>query len=474
MRTLRVWHLPLLLSALWQLALVAPAAAKPGLADAPDHRLERDAWIVAYRQSAPADKQRALEHLLGDRAGRAAALVLGDAAFVELQAYHAEIRQRVRAGKMLSATGLQTLWDQADALEQSAVEQLARQYASLLHRTLQGDTRAVDQRIEAWRRVYHDWRQAGGRADRQSLLIDWLSVAIERFRHGQFAQLPARPNFAAPDRGTVPPTFAGVRPAESTSPLAAAARLRQRSGQPAAALPAARFAASDAASEQALAPEPSPALLPTATQRPANKPAMQPERPAAARIAERTADPAGGRRIDPAAAVRTLNVPPAVPPDTVVSVADSRAATGAQAQAPRGPRRTTAAAAGYVDLAELRDRLSGYKVAVAALNGRLHEDRIWDAAGLRELVDTFEELVMRRGDLSLYLQLVADEGAVLPALESPQSTISVLSAKISAARLHIERQQDETHLARQHAELAALDQLSRRMAVLAVELQQQK
>lgn len=473
MRTLRAWHI-LLLSTVWPVMPLLAAETASRLPAAPDRQLERASWILGYQQMDAAGKQRALQHLLLERNKRAAALVLSDAQIGKLAADHAEILRRVQAGKKLSTAGLQSLWDQTDALEKQAIERLARRYVIVMYTALKNDPRAVAQRAEAWRRVYYDWHAAGGRAEQQPLLIDWLSSAVRRFQRGQFAHLPPRPVFADPGSDGGRALMAGKRPSVSL-PVLGALSLPVRSRPPVAELPAARRATEAAAAE--------PAFAPAIEFRPQTFVAKKPERLTLVRTAqERAAERLPGWQADLAAVVHAVNRPlsiPALPtpPAAVASAlpAPPPAVAAREArEAPRPPRRTPASVAGYIDLAELRDRLSGYKVAVADLNGRLHDARLLDVAGLTELVDTFEELVMRRGDLNLYLRLVAEEGASLPTLESAQPTISLLSGKISAARLRIERQQDEEQLPRQHAELATLDQLSRRVAVLAIELEQQK
>lgn len=480
MRTLRGLQLVVLLSALGPTAALAIALARPATPDkspppAPSAAADKAAWVRAFRQLDPAGQRRALDDLLCDRAQRAAAVASSDREFVELQAYHAAILQRARAGQKLSQSGLQALWDQADALERRAVESLSRRYALALLKAFRKEPRAGEQRLEAWERVFRDWQQAGGHADQQPLLLDWLSTAIRRFEQGRLAYLPPRPKFDQRFNSSVRLGIAAAERSFGTPPpLAAASKpLRPRSQPPVAVLLARRHVVDRGEGPWA---EAVALFTATAPRRGRITAADRRDRPTLQRSVVEPPDARRGR-LDPAVLVRAVNAPPTVPiipVDTRESAVATTAATAA-AHPPRVTvRRLTVSAAGHIDVVELRDRLAGFKVALDALNGRLHDDRLLDSAGLADLVDALEELVVRRGDLKLYMQLLADEGTPLPALESPLTTVSFLSAKISAARLHIERHPDEAQLPRQHAELAALDQLSRRVAVLAVQLQEQR
>ena len=92
---------------------------------------------------------------------------------------------------------------------------------------------------------------------------------------------------------------------------------------------------------------------------------------------------------------------------------------------------------------------------------------------VRQVVETLDELTTRRGDLMLYLQLLAEQGEPVERLASPLPTLGLISGKISAARRQTEAIQDDEGLARRRAELSQLDQLSRRLAIVAAQLQQQ-
>jgi hypothetical protein len=215
-------------------------------------------------------------------------------------------------------------------------------------------------------------------------------------------------------------------------------------------------------------------------------------------IAAAAKSEAHGSRVDPSATVHVVNRPPVLPIDTALRAtqpatipqdveavpepaatpkqpaANPRQPTANPKQRTANPKQRADSATGSIDLMELQDRLSGYKVAVAALNGRLQDPEPLNSAELIPLIETLDELITRRGDLLLYLKLVADDSGSFQRLESPAAALSLLSAKISAARHRIEGRHDDMLITRLHAELAALDQLSRRVAVLAARLQEQR
>jgi hypothetical protein len=125
-----------------------------------------------------------------------------------------------------------------------------------------------------------------------------------------------------------------------------------------------------------------------------------------------------------------------------------------------------------IDSQELADRVVGYRVSLAGFKGSLHADGVWSADRLGALVDELEEIVLRRGDLLLYLRLVSPESEE-PKLDSPSAVLTLVSGKISAARQRLESSRDPATGAARREEFARLSDLSRRVAAIAARLQQQ-
>ena len=91
--------------------------------------------------------------------------------------------------------------------------------------------------------------------------------------------------------------------------------------------------------------------------------------------------------------------------------------------------------AGRIDLEELSVRISGHNLALARLAGRLQAGGIWQFDALTVALGDLEDLSARRGDLTLYWDLISDEQRLaVGVLDSPAAAVSLLSARISAAR----------------------------------------
>ncbi len=358
-----------------------------------------------------------------------------------------------------------------------------RRYRIAVYEAFRKERREYDRRIEAWRRVERGWESAGRPAHEQSKLMAWLAESIDRFERGRLSSLPAKPQFGVAPGEVLLASRASV--AELPPPLL--------SDTPAMTLPLA------APSAKPTVPLPHAQMQPPPASHPSNsvvadEPAAEsaePRDPAAAAnlksgLADSQESPdlpiaaakpeAHGSRVDTSATVHSVNQPPVLPIDIAQRATQVAAPPPANASVERtaSSKQRTESAAASIDLMELYDRLSGYKVAVAALNGRLQNPEPMSSVELTPLVEALDELITRRGDLMLYLKLVADDSGSVQRLESPAAAVSLLSAKISAARQRIEGRHDDMLITRLHAELAVLDQLSRRVAVLAARLQEQR
>jgi len=520
-------------------------------------------WIAAYRKLDRDGQTRQIEHLLRDRTEQAALVAEGSKAALALQSRHDEIIQRVRDGKKLSDDGLNTLLDDAAAMQHQAVERLARRYRIAVYEAFRTQRYEYERFTEAWRRVEMLWQTAGSPADEQGKLIAWLSESIRRFETGKIGSLPAKPRFgvaavetavaARPPVVEAPVTLLSSTPGMKSPLIAPSAKpsmllpplkkqpplanypsaypsttvvagkpiveFTEPRGQAAAAKLKSGLPKSQESPDLAIAtpgrPDPRGWRADaSATVHAVNQPPVLPKE-----IPERPTPPAPAQRLAMAPRASTLPyqaappyqatgpqpatapppAPPAPPPVSAPRVAmlpqnPAMPQPLASVEPSVMPRRSfasvepsviphqrvaqpappTESLAGNIDLVELQDRVSGYRVAVASLTGHLQDPEPLNSGELTPLIDALDELITRRGDLLLYVKMVVDETGNTHNLDSPLAAVSMLSAKISAARHRIEGRHDDMLITRMHAELTALDQLSRRVAMLAAKLQEQR
>ncbi len=400
--------------------------------------------LAEFHQADSAAQQRWLETLLGQRLPRAVKLATAPPERDELTVYHEQILARILSGKSLSDHGLAKLLQQTESLEGRAIERLANDYRRAAAEAFPDDQRQCELRIEAWQSVKGSWELAGADPELQPRLMDWLGEATNRIQQGQTYRLPARPRFGLltamrRPKADVVPAFA--RQGAGNNELATRA-MGSVSGNVvvAAGLPI------------AIRAEPRPRV-------------------------DSTPAPPGSNQSwasrELAAVLLAANPAPAAPPPDQLaalplSLENVRSASPEPVAAPALP-----AVAHGIDVSELNDRVAGYKVTLGGLKGKLHDKGDWTEPRLSVLVEELAELITRRGDLLLYVRLVADDVGAANSLESPAATVSLVGGKISAARQRLETLSDQTVGAAERRELARLSQLSRRLVVLTAELQQQ-
>jgi hypothetical protein len=430
-------------------AKAIPAAEKqqiPIAAATADHDYSAD--IADYEQLSPEDRQQYVERLITGRIRAAAQLTLDDAALGREREIDREILARLHEGQTISPRGLIKLLRKLDTLEHAAVESLSRAYRIEVYSLFHSQRRDYDLRIAAWKKVEGEWEAHGKVPGEQRLLIDWLRAATDRLRADRLAQLPALPKFAgsarAPNVATAPPAtprLADVRPnrvpVEPPKPEPAPATVagRHNSSQ----LP-------DLTKAPQIAVPRVPAVhAPATSARPPLASMAEVERP-------RTADarPLVKQPREVRLALKPVQRPADPPAAAVRSKADSLE-----------PQ------AGKVDLDELAVRISGHNLALARLAGRLQDGGLWTLEQLALGVTELEDLTARRGDLMLYWELIGDEERVsVGSLHAPAAAITLLGAKISAARVaaigHHGDQPTDAH----DEPAAQFDNLSRRLAQL--------
>ena len=151
---------------------------------------------------------------------------------------------------------------------------------------------------------------------------------------------------------------------------------------------------------------------------------------------------------------------PTSPPDD--SLPDDSAPVGVKA------KRAVGTSSVQVNLIELAARIAGNNLAIRALEADIDRPGRIGAAGVGLLVDRLSGLAVQQKDLMLVRQVVpASDQIRVGRLESPETLVSRLEAKISEARrTAISPGFPGTETERQ-AELAQLDELSRQLAQIA-------
>jgi hypothetical protein len=439
------------------LAWAAPTARSP---TKPGAELQDEIESFAFLK--PAAQQRWLSELFQrmDTAGR---LVLSAEDLDRQRAYHAAVLARIAAGKELSSEGLLKLRQSADRLEHSAVEHLARLYRVEVYKTYRTDRPEYDRRIAAWRQTLLAWELAGRLSAEQPRLIAWLRSATETTAARQ-VNLPLEPKFGVPDRS--PPQVAHSPSVPSTEPFKPATPpvTEKPTPSPAESLPAPRVdrrppvprpaapaPARRAATEPPVVSRPiAEPLLPAAPPKPKVVPA-KPRRevsPAAPRIAQRV----GKRQAN-----------------GLVAPAKVAVARQAGAEPARPTEHETETLAAQIDLGELNVRVTAYNLAMSALTAQLQDTTAWQTERLESVVEELTGLATRRGDLLLYWNLIdGPDRAAVGKLEPPSAAISLLGAKIFAARQQAGAAESGESPRDQQAELQRLDELSRRLAELAL------
>jgi len=118
-----------------------------------------------------------------------------------------------------------------------------------------------------------------------------------------------------------------------------------------------------------------------------------------------------------------------------------------------------------VNVEELAARIAGSNLGFRTLESDLDEKGTWDAARLEPLAERLRILVLRHADLSLFRSLAAaDQRSSVGRLESPQTAISDLGARISEARKLASGEEFKGTQSERRAELDRLEALSRRLA----------
>jgi hypothetical protein len=116
-----------------------------------------------------------------------------------------------------------------------------------------------------------------------------------------------------------------------------------------------------------------------------------------------------------------------------------------------------------VDLQQLAERVQGFNQAFRGLTGKLQNEGVWTIDQLADTLAELADLADRRSQLSLYLDIIsADERGQTGNLASLDAAVALLGGKIFAAR-----EQPPENPRQRDFHASALDELSRRLALLA-------
>jgi len=387
-----VWRcarLILSLSLAWSWARCVVVAAEPSATD----------WTARFSHLAADDAARLKRELLDALPRRmvtAAKVVLQDKAYVEWKLRYAPTILSLARGERLSAAQLLALWNEADRLEKSALQRLARAYRIQLYRMYRAQRSEYDRRQAAWDEIAAAWQAAGGWADEQPLLIEWLKAAIWASRPGTLAALPPAPKFKpAPPRATPNLQISkSPNPPRRSSVARSAPSLSPRTSEP----------SRGSSPVAATMPRVSPPFIPR------ESPQIDPGRAT-------TLPP-------PGSTLASTNMTPAVRRAT-----PDRAPSIGPAAAPRPQNGVR------INLDEIAVRVAGFNLALAALEQEFNRAGPWNAAQLAPLIEELGELATRHADMRPYYQYVsAGDARRLGELRSCVPAIRLAAGRILTVR----------------------------------------
>ena len=388
-----------------------------------------------------------------DRAGR---LVLSPDEAAKQEAAIAQLLRRLAQGERLSAAEAEDLLRQTDQHEKAAVEQLARKFRVQVYQTFRQRRGTFTRRRAAWNRVHADWEAAGGSLEEQDRLLDWLQAAIRVSLPDSVGPLPEDPAFRIvepsaeqivldePTRSVTPIPIVEPVPTVRPTPIVEPVPVVERA-------PIAESVPRPGSTDRRNVIVPPPIAQPDAN-------GLQSRQPSAVASAAGTRrdiarrQPAG----DGATVARRPSTMETMPESTVM----------AEPVILHEP--TTETTSIGVNVGELAARTAGMNLAIRELEADLRRRGPWSSAYLRPLIDRLGRLMDQRNDLTLFHELLADdERASVERLDSPEALISQIGARIFEARNRVNESDFEGTETQRHAELKQLDELSRRLALMA-------
>ena len=423
-------------------------------------------------QMRPTEQQAWLKRL-EERVDRAARLTFKPD---EADRHQADIHDRLHQ-KTITWETLRDVVQKTDSREKEAVKKLSKTYRRLVFQVFHKDLHAYGDRQRAWLELHQSWKDAGSPFESQERMIDWLETALGSITPSRIGPIPKSPTFEPVRRPAVAVKRKSAKPQAAVEKPAALAQAR-KSAKPQTALaePVAQAHTQKPAKPQAAIarrptkpplPEPEPVATPLGRSI-AYVPSLRPKDDA---IAE-----------PPAAAMRRFESKPPVaasltdfhlPPRKAPSIGQSHSVVSpdvlreiASADAPPSPDSPIEPVAVKVD--ELSARIAGCNMALRTLEIDLDEKSDWNAARLEPLIERLEILVLRRYDLNLFREALSEpQRSAVDPLSSTKGVVAQMAARIVMARDRASSSKFDGTAADRQAELARLEELSRRLAELA-------
>ncbi len=385
-------------------------------------------------------EQQAWLRRLEDRAARAARLSLNPEQSDRQQALVRSLLHR----KMITWQVLREAIGETDSLEWKAVDRLAERYRNKVSEVFREWPAEAGRRAKAWETTLWEWKNAGKNFEQQDRLIDWLESSISSVELTSIGPIPEKPMV---EEQQPPAETASQEPSEAVKPRP---------------------------------PKPTPKPVPKLPEKPVEEPSNSPLKKGATaglpssagkNTRENTAGQASSgtrtlenrlfqRATEPARPRRPERVPLALPMETQVPPSSP-----VKPVTPAEPTGKLPAGSVRVNADELVVRIAGCNMSFRALEAELDEKGTWDAARLEPLVNRLKILVIRRGDLDLFRELLpADKRSTVAKLERSKSAVSQLGARIFEARRAASSEEFKGTEAARRVELGRLEMLSRRLA----------
>jgi len=305
----------------------------------------------------------------------------------------------------VGVAGNQTASSADEAQSRAAeLERHERDFRIQVYRTFRDNRAEFDLRRAAWKRVQSAWREHGVDAADEAKYVDWLAAAVEASSSERVGPLPDDPQFGA------------VAPVE-LAPIVSEPPRPETTGTP-------PTTSGDSPPHTVLVPEPV-----------VEPPPLVEESTAA------DAHPTPGAEAD--------DPHPNFPPAENITPADQAANSIAR-----------------INIAELAAGIAGHNFGVLSVESDLLEAGQPDVEQLETALARLEALSVRRGDLSLYYNLLpAAQRGLLEPLAAPSEATLLLGNHIAELRARLESSPWKTAAGRESS-LAELDSLSRRLAEL--------
>jgi hypothetical protein len=297
------------------------------------------------------------------------------------------------------------------------IERLARDFRIQVYNSFRANRPEYDRRRQAWEDVQAKWREAGAKDEDVALLAEWLRAATDSSVGTGVSALPSTPAFGSPPVTASGPEVQPLAPQPAAPPLADAP------------------------------PQVPPATEPTAPQRTPLEPAPLPPPD---RVAEKPALPD---------APPVTDFPPARPvPAPSAPIAPPRIK----------PLPLPPPGSAQVNIDELAVRIAGYNLAMRSLDAELLGRTNHSIADLAGMVRRLDDLRTAHEDVKLYWNLLdADQRQGLSEMFPARELITSLADRIGRTRgkLVVDGGAAEAE------QRALLDDLSRKLAELAVEFE---